>query len=437
MIRRQVILLTVALISFSAAHAQEGGEKGQADVDLRKTLREMEERHADEVEDLRQRIDDLEEEMDEAREPPEQRRSRVLNLFNPRITVFGNFVGRLDDKEVRTEDGDRIDNRFNLREVEIDFRASIDPWADGVVIAAFESEVPNEYEAGIEEGYLTLKRLPILETSPWGLKLKAGRFKGEFGRINRIHTHDLPWVTRPLSFQQFLGDHGYTSNGVSAQFFVPTPGEGNSLEATAQILGGGEIGVAEEYEGADPSGVGRLAWFFDLGLGHDIEVGGSAFYGKHIEEVIVAPGPPPVIDTAHNLTAQLYGIDFTYKWKPFEAGEWRSFLVGGEAYYADLDQPTGPDSHPKGFFLWTQVQFNRSLYLGLRYDFTEAIEDPDDETQSIGVFLSYYTTEFLRFRVGYEHFKSDIDDLDDLDSAYLEFNFVIGSHPVEPYWVNR
>ena len=47
------------------------------------------------------------------------------------------------------------------------------------------------------------------------------------------------------------------------------------------------------------------------------------------------------------------------------------------------------------------------------------------------------TSEFLRFRLGYEHTDSDIATLDGLDSFFLELAFVFGAHPIDPYWVNR
>ena len=56
---------------------------------------------------------------------------------------------------------------------------------------------------------------------------------------------------------------------------------------------------------------------------------------------------------------------------------------------------------------------------------------------AFGAFHTYSTTEFLRFRLGFEHTESDVASLDGLSSGFLELNFVYGSHPSEPCWVNR
>src|SRR5260221_660144 len=81
---------------------------------------------------------------------------------------------------------------------ELDARAAVNPSADAVLILSFESEFPGDASASVEEGYVTLKRLPFLEQPPLGLKLRAGRFRPSFGLINVLHTHDLPQSVRPL-----------------------------------------------------------------------------------------------------------------------------------------------------------------------------------------------------------------------------------------------
>jgi hypothetical protein len=57
--------------------------------------------------------------------------------------VVSNFLGgRTNQKVFLDGTPTRIDNTFNLREAEIDMRVPVDPYADAVLITAFESEVP-------------------------------------------------------------------------------------------------------------------------------------------------------------------------------------------------------------------------------------------------------------------------------------------------------
>ena len=105
---------------------------------------------------------------------PQPAPARPQNEFNPTITVFADVLWRLDNKAVvEEEDGDVIakDDKFLLREIELDFRAAIDPYADGVLILAAHEEVPGEHEIDIEEGYVRIKSLPFgfWEEPPLGL----------------------------------------------------------------------------------------------------------------------------------------------------------------------------------------------------------------------------------------------------------------------------
>jgi hypothetical protein len=276
--------------------------------------------------------------------------------------------------------------------------------------------VPNEFEAAIEEGYLTLKRLPILESAPAGLRVKLGRFRPEFGRFNYVHLHDLPQPTYPRALGTFLGEEGLVQDGISGQFYLPSPGESTTIEATVQVLDGGNLPLDEDAPASETATLGRVKWFQDLTETANLEVGLSGYEG----------------DGDH----QLLGADFTYKWKPLSQGEWHSFLVGGELFASHLDDPALGDD-PLGYYLWSQVQFRKHLYLGVRYDRAEELEDESLVSDTIGTYLTYYTTEFLRFRLALEHTGSDVEELDGLNTAALEVNMVFGSHPVEPYWVNR
>jgi hypothetical protein len=360
------------------------------------------------------------------------------NVFNPTLTVIGNGLYRYDDKPVVVDDT-RIDKTFNLREVELDFRAAVDPFADGVLILAVPSEVPGEFSLEVEEGYINIKRLPLplLDEPPLGLKLKVGRFRTEAGRINRLHLHDLPQMTRPLTVEEFLGADGYIGNGISAQLFVPTPfDEASAVELTAQALAGGGSAVADgPYR--TPALVGNLRWFRPFAGDHNVDLSFIFLYGR--------------TDPEGRLNAFTYSADFLYRWKPLRGGEFRSFLLGGQLFLSrraflegiDADGDGQPDlfeqrnASPFGYFAWAQVQFARTTYLGARWDDTTSITDAAVHRRAITGYLTWYASEFLRFRLGYEHRFSDIAEEDGRNSVFAELNFIFGAHPPEPFWVNK
>ena len=431
-----IVILTFVLVvsGCTTAHAEfAAGEEIERRVEaLEQQLREIEaERDRD-----RKKIEVLEEELEllrageNANETAAPATASVsvadqLNVFNPRITVFGNALLRVDDRKVfLREDGERerIDDQFNLREVELDLRAAIDPYADGVVIVALESEVPGEFEVGVEEGYAIIKTLPFWEAPPLGLKLKAGRFRPAFGRFNQLHTHDLPQSTRPLAVEAFLGREGFIASGGAARILLPSVLDVESAwELTGQLVQGGEIAVAEGGT-HKPAYLANLRWSRTFDDHHFADISGIFYAGKS-----AGTGPDAV---------QVYSLDCFYKWKPLRGGEWRSFLLGGQLFFSER-KFEGRKNSPFGYFVFGQYQLNRRLFAGVRWDWTQDVDDDDLERMDVYPCLTYYFSEFLRLRLGWEHHWSDVSEEDGLDTLLGELNFVFGSHPPEPFWVNR
>ncbi|HEV8132540.1 MAG TPA: hypothetical protein VGQ81_14940 [Acidobacteriota bacterium] len=369
--------------------------------------------------------------------PPPQAVQAIPGALNPAISAIGNFVARGDSQKVFNDENERIDNKKFVREAEIDMRVPVDPYADAVLIASLESSTPGRFSIDVEEGYVNIKKLPFLASSPLGLKLKVGRFRPAFGKVNILHTHDLPQSFRPLPIQEFLGEEGFNQNGVSGNFFIPTPWDPNSnLDVTLEFLNGGDIAISPEIR-SRASYLGHVRWFRNFGDANIFELGLSGYFHPRGNEVA---------------STNFQGLDFLYRWKPLRLGEWKSFLLGGELMFAHRPYPEAaepPDvaraiaglqpghGKPLGYTLFGQWQFDRRKYAGVRWDQTTTMFDPRLKRRSVTPYLSYYFSEFLRFRVNYEHRWSDLFTEDQRNSVFLELNWVFGSHPPEPFWVNK
>ncbi len=362
-----------------------------------------------------------------------------LGALNPAISVIGNFVGRVDNRKIVNSDGNRIDSRFNLREAEIDMRAPVDPYADAVLIASLESEGGGKFSAGIEEGYVNIKKLPFLDEPPLGLKLKVGRFRPAFGMFNILHTHDLPTTFRSLLTEEFMGEDGFIQDGVSGNFFIPTPwDQESSLDGTMEVLTGGDLAIAPETK-SRMSYLGHLRWFRTFQDAHNVSLGWSSY---------VRPAGNGVG------AADFHGVDFLYRWKPIRQGEWKSFLFGGEAMFARRAYPGASEpfdvdraitlrnlspgrGKPFGVSLFGQWQFGQRTYGGVRGDYTKTLFDPGLARRSVTPYLSYYLSEFLRARLSYEHRWSDVFTENNRNTFLFELNWIFGAHPPEPFWVNK
>jgi hypothetical protein len=321
----------------------------------------------------------------------------------------------------------RIDDTINMREVEMDLRASVDPFVDAVGVISVGSEIPGEFSVDVEEFYAVIKSLPLpfWETPPLGTKIKVGRFRTQFGLNNISHTHDLPQSDRPLVMEEFLGPDGMNSNGVSTTSFLPSPGD-TALELTLQVLQGASANIAQDRN--ELCYLGNLNWFVPVSDEHSLNVSAIAFYGvnshdEHHQDVVTS-------------------LDVLYKWKPLRQGEYNSFLLGGQLFYGrhEFDDPVsglGERTHPFGYTVWAQYQLTANLYGGIRWDQTDVLTDDHAHRRKVSPYFTWYTSEFFRSRFTYEHTWSDIPAEAGLDSFFVELVVVFGAHPPEPFWVNK
>jgi hypothetical protein len=90
-----------------------------------------------------------------------------------------------------------------------------------------------------------------------------------------------------------------------------------------------------------------------------------------------------------------------------------------------------------GNYSWAQIRLFSQTFFGVKYDLAPKPKSFQGLEHALGLYISHYTTEFLRFRLGYEHVMPAIESFHGDHRLMLSMMFVLGSHPVEPYFVNR
>lgn len=436
--RLMVVAACLVLLIPATARAEDVDERVKR---LEEALETQKRRYEKDVGDLRRRIEELEadrtpdgaepSELDKLLEEANAAASAAekdaggpagllaapaqtrLNAFNPRITAFGDFAYRLDRRTVREEE-ERIDDRASLRSFELDLRADVDPFAKAVAILGLHEHHPGEYHLHPEEVYVTF------ETLPAGLRLKVGRFLASMGVVNRLHPHDLPWATSPLVVSEWFGEEGMAGEGGELSWLVPQ-GFADAVELSFGLTNGEQDYLAGS-EANDPSFLARAQVFETLSDASFLQVGTSHLFGW--------------TDPAGDHSAWLGGLDVLYRWRPPTRALETSLFTQAELYLSDRETEAGT-TRSLGGFATVQYQPMRDLYAGIRFDWLDPLDrfEGPGRTWAGGVWLSYYTSEFLRLRVGLEH--RGIENEDDLDTLWLQLTFVFGSHPAEPWWFNK
>jgi len=345
--------------------------------------------------------------------------------FNPDLAVIGNFGGNFS-----TNNAHPARNRFDIGAVELDLRAAVDPRADAVVILPIVREVENPlfYQRGdaieggvetaieIEEAYLFLHDFGVPN-----LTAKLGRFHLRFGRQNLLHQHDWPTIDNNFVNQSFLGGEALTDNGLSLSYVIPPKLiGGHYVEVIAEIIsgegGGEEAPVLNNSSLVDSPAINLHAlWNHDFGP-WNLELGASYLTGKRND------------DNQQNVN--LFGVDLTLL-RTDPTGGFKNTLIQAEAIYGHTDTSRTETEHSLGAYLLAQQQLNRDVYAGVRLDWTQNAIDSQQEVWGVSPYLTWYWSEFLRFRVEYQHKAGDVKEENTL---YFQAVFIFGAHPPHPYW---
>ncbi|MCA9406663.1 MAG: OmpH family outer membrane protein [Candidatus Omnitrophica bacterium] len=346
-------------------------------------------------------IDYLQDRVDQLERADKGTGKSLLSTLNPEVSIIGDVVYKTTD-----EDEGEGDNDFNAREMELAFSANVDTYARGDVVVAIENEDGNT-EVALEEGYLTL-----LETPLDGLQAKVGKFRPFFGKANRMHLHQLPWVDYPLAVQNFLGEEGVSEAGVSLSYLIPNPADIFS-ELTFEAINNGStvLGGGEENETVY---LGHLKNFFEVTPDTSLELGISHAFGKN--------------DVGDGADTFLTGVDVTLNTRLFDNRRTTSHT---EVLLNKREQVTENDVDSWGMFTSLEQQLTDRWWAFGRYDFSQMPTASEVDTHAYSVGLTFAQSEYVFWRAMYTH--TDNETSEDVNTVWLQMDFSIGPHKPHAY----
>jgi hypothetical protein len=460
--------------SAESAEAAGAGETGDLEAEIRalkELLRELSRERAEEMEELRQRIAELEEKLQQAEEGQQQEelealmaeaeaataeetqreqqaeaqrkrfvgRQRTLQAMNPEISFLGDVSYDWTDTEIR--------DQFLLRGVELGFQAPLDPYTRFKAFLGAHQELPeleHEHEEepgadeehghehsdhinlGVGEAYMEWVALPLK------MRLRVGKFRQQFGTLNRWHIHALPSVDIPFALRNTFGHTGLVGLGVGADWRIPGPGT-HSQTVTVEIVNADNPNAFAGSSFRDPSYLLRYASFFDLGPDDYFEIGLNGMTGPQ--------------DEAGYLDNDLASIDFNYIWEPVQRARYRGIELRGEYIYTRSEQDEDDEIESTSFYTYLSWRLGRRWIIGFRYDnaelpwsasellheqeFTEGLRE-----KAFTPYLTFWQSEFVRLRLQYQHASRDFTaphGPDDDDRVWVQVTFAAGPHKHEAY----
>lgn len=294
-------------------------------------------------------------------------------------------------------------NKIFLEEIEIAMQGYLYPEMRSDVYFAFHRHEDGEMKAELEEGYVTF--LQILG----GLSTRAGKMLVDFGKLNKLHTEQWLYTSRPKVLSNFLGGHGLNANGIEASYLFPLPFflQLNAGTWDAPAPESGEFGLKGSLV------TGRLWSSFAQAETAELEFGASYLSGNGPEHPKKADG----------ITGM--GMDVTYK---YWFTTYRRLMLQIETLVMNRrgDLLTG---QMNGFFCYAGYKFNKYWDAGFRYDAADNVlplntdSSLKERKSSVTVIATNRLTEVTRLRV-----QAGYDVEDKSAEGFLQLIFGIGPH---------
>jgi hypothetical protein len=318
--------------------------------------------------------------------------SALSKIFNPDMAVIGNFLGAAGRNSIESSPS------LQLEEAEVSLQAIVDPYARADVFLAASPE-----GLEIEEAFLTLTSLP------GGLLAKVGKMKEQFGKVNTMHAHTLPWVDAPLVMKNLMGGaEGINDSGISVSKLILNPFF--FLEATGEVYQGNS-GLFQAPERGDVSWLGRVRGYRDITEGTNLDLGASFTTGHN--------------DAGPDTKTRLFGIDATIRYRPLRRAIYRRFLGRTELVWSHRAQDIG-DVSAFGMYASGEYQFARRWFGGLRYDHSQRATDSALTDKGPSFVLTYWPSEFSQIRGQYRRtrYAENVTS----NELLFQFLFAIGAH---------
>jgi hypothetical protein len=399
----------------------------------------------------------------QAQPPPTEswndRVGRSFQSFNPEISAILDLIYDQDDSDEGIEHlreaiagfghshgGEEhhhgLEHGFNLRHVELQFSAEVDPYFKATTIAAVS-------EAGAE-----LETAEIETTClPGGLKIKGGKFFSDFGRINPQHSHQWDFVDQPLIYSLTLGDHGLNEKGLQASWLAPIP---YYCLLGVEVFQGENEGLFSNLNASPlPShdgprlGVGWLKFSPELHGRHALQIGLFGGIGRH-QETHDGNGDG-VEDHWLDGRSAFFGGDFVYKYDDARAYGRGDFILQGEYFYRRKDLEVIADDILPGIVGNREVDDQDGYYLQAIYGFLprwrmglrgeqvglkNTSHLPDDTVLDLGsswrisLMIDLTPSEFSRMRLQLDHgdYRLGSGGNEDATEIMVQWMVSLGTH---------
>ena len=425
--QKLIFILTLFIFGSGVLWAQSAKSKSAASNDslmvqiknLQKRIQKLEEKQAEsKLEKLRQQA------LQAATAKTEETQKltvfksgqRSQQAINPEISVVGDaYMQGVGNKDGFTE---TQRNGAYFRVIGLHFQSNLDPFSMTKIAVEIH---PNGIELG--EAYATWN-----DFIP-NVSLTAGKFRQQFGVVNRWHAHSLDQFDFPLALTTILGEDGLNQTGFSLDWLMPKFWLATNM-MTLQITNGQNDQLFSGDLFSFPSVLGHLKNYVDLNQNTYLELGLTGMIGRNNVRGYV--NGKKVTEPSH--LTKVAGMDLTLSWEPINRAHYHSFTWRSELYYADKDSIAGKKIRALGGYSYLQYRMNERWYAGLRLDYTQPFmqHNSNKSIYQIVPYLTWWQSHWVRFRLQYNYKNGNILQRPD-SIVRLQLTWAAGPHKHDRY----
>ncbi len=348
---------------------------------------------------------------------------RQQSGLNPNISVSGDFfagISTANGQFIQEPTGVSYGNdRFRLRELELNFVAPLDPFTRGKSYFSITKE-----GIALEEIYMEWLNLPL------NMNLKAGKFNAEYGLLNRYHDHALPQFDRPKVLVNSFSNLSMGGYGFAGSFLLHPLFWSDASNLDLSIVEGGSGQSFTDSGKYNLMYIGNLTNFYDINQNTFCEwrIACAAGHNDPLEEYMSYVG----------------NFSFEVKWVPVDRAKYRLLDWKNEILFSRRET-SGDPINTFGFYSSLQNKMNSRWWSSVRAGYSQLPIDKDQYEWDLTACVDYWQSEFVFLRLQYQHSNRNIIDMTYSNNLFypgpypkdhtflLQLSWAMGPHKHEAY----
>ncbi len=340
---------------------------------------------------------------------------RALQAINPEMSFTGDSYAEYNLKD--SPDQNRAGAYFRVLGLHI--QGGLDPFS--MAKAAIEF-TPEGVELG--EAYLTWTNfLP-------SISLTAGKFRQQFGVLNRWHKHSLDQFDFPLPIKTIFGEDGLNQVGLSFNWLLPSiTADANNLIVEITNAQNDNLFSGETF--SFPSTLLHFKNYWDISRDTYLELGFTGMYGKN---KVIVRDMDNNITNENSFSSWAGGADLTIFWEPVNKALYKSLLWRSEIFYANKEISNVDNIKTFGGYSYLEYKFAEQWQVGTRFDYSQPFEldNGSKYTYQIIPYITWWQSHWVKMRLQFNYMDGNVLS-ESTGTLRLQMIWAVGPHKHDRY----